>query len=70
MPSGGGGAIVLLGPARAGLEHPGAVRLLKCASDGCPPWLEHLGWSVLVPRNGSIVPQGAYGVRYFLVGWL
>jgi len=54
MPLGGGGAILLLGPAGAGLEHPGAARSLKCASDGCPPWL-----SVLVPRNASAVPPGA-----------
>jgi hypothetical protein len=39
--SGGRGALVFLGSAGAESKHPGAASALKCASDYCPPWLEH-----------------------------
>ena len=66
MPSGGGGgAIVLLGPTGVGLEPLRAARSLKCASDGCPPWLERPR-----PTECKYNSTMCLGVRHFLVGWL
>jgi hypothetical protein len=65
LPSGGGGALVLLGSAGAESEHPGAVSALKCALDCCPPWLERPWLEHPRPTEFKYKSTKCFGVRHF-----